>query len=676
MRASGNFTRSAPVIRTAASLMTHAIRGGSSSFPVRLLQGFLLRAIAALLGAVALPAVARDLVDLPLEALMQIEVEGASRYAQKRTEAPAATRILTREDIRRHGWRNLTEALSAISGLYVSRDRVYSYLGVRGLSTPGDYNGRVLLLVDGYRVNDAIYDQALIGDELGLDLAWVERIEFVPGPGSVVYGGNALLGVINVLTRDGGAMNGGQAYVGAGDFSEWRAGASYGRRLDNGARLFLGASYMDANSMALDYPGQGSLPEGSDAETATRALLKLDFGDMRFEAGMSERDKQVPGAPFGTDFGDPRHVIQDRAGFVDWQWRPRLNERTTALARMFYGSYEYEADYPFSGVINHDLGRGRRWGGEGQIDMQVSDAHRLVAGVEYQHDDRLQRNHDIQPFTAYLDDRRQGERAGIYAQDEWRLGEYILDLGARYDHHDGFGGIVNPRVALIRPGDSGHTLKLIVGTAYRPPNAYELYYQDGSTQLANPGLDPERVRTAELVWEWRHGVWAASASLFGNRISDRITLVDVGGGVLSYRNTGNATARGVEMEAAYRADGLDLSAGYTFTWAENDSTGGWMVNSPKHLAKLRASVPLAHRQVLLALDTLAMSGRRTLTGHAGGFGVVNLNLIWRLARGMELSAAATNLFDKHYADPASAEFTPDRIIQDGRALRLRLMTEF
>jgi iron complex outermembrane receptor protein len=658
-----------------------AQRVGGKGFPPYVRSGFAFPfsrvhvftlLVAALL---APPALAEDLADLPLEALMRMEVEGASRFPQKFSEAPAAATILTREDIRRHGWRTLAEALAAVRGVYVTRDRVYSYLGVRGLSTPGDYNGRVLLLVDGHRVNDTIYDQAFIGNELGLDLAWVERIEFVPGPGSVVYGGNALLGVINVTTRTGLDMGGGQAYVEAGDFDAWRTGASYGRVLDNGADLFMGVSHMDAQGQALDYPGQGSLPRGADAETASAALLKLTWGDMRFEAGFSDRDKQVPGAPFGADFGDARFAIEDRSSHLDWQWRPVLSEDTVALARLYYGDYVYEGDYPIAGTLNRDLGHGRWWGGEARVDTRLTDTQRLVACVEYQHDDQLQRNHDVDPFAQYLDDRRKGERIGIYAQDELRLGDFILDLGARYDHHDGFGGIVNPRVALIRPWPSGHTLKAIVGSSYRPPNAYELYYQDGATQIANPNLDPERIQAVELVWEYQRGDWLASASLFHNHFTDRIALADIGGGLLSYRNTGAACAEGVELEATHHLGKLQLSGNYSYTSARDD-TGAWLVNSPKHLAKARASLPLFDTRATLALDAQAMSERKTRMGSAGGFGVVNLNFIWRFSRDLELSATATNLFDKHYADPSSEEFVPDSIAQDGRALRLRLTAGF
>ena len=91
------------------------------------------------------------------------------------TEAPASVTIVTADDIARFGYRTLADILRSARGLFVSYDRNYSYLGARGLQRPGDYNSRILLLVDGHRMNDNVYDQAAIGPDFGLDPAMFER---------------------------------------------------------------------------------------------------------------------------------------------------------------------------------------------------------------------------------------------------------------------------------------------------------------------------------------------------------------------------------------------------------------------------------------------------------------------------------------------------------------------
>ena len=113
--------------------------------------------------------------------------------------------IVTAEDIRTFGWPTLAEALTGVRGFYVTNDRNYTYVGVRGFGRPSDYNNRILVLVNGHRFNDNVYDQALVGIEFPIDLALVERIEVIRGPGSALYGTSAFFAVINVVLRPGGA---------------------------------------------------------------------------------------------------------------------------------------------------------------------------------------------------------------------------------------------------------------------------------------------------------------------------------------------------------------------------------------------------------------------------------------------------------------------------------------
>ena len=108
---------------------------------------------------------AADLTELPLEALMNIEVPkvyGASKLEQKETEAPASVTIVTADEIKKYGDRTLADVLRSVPGFNVSYDRDYAFLGTRGLSL-GDFNDRVLLLVDGHRVNNNYNDGAAIG---------------------------------------------------------------------------------------------------------------------------------------------------------------------------------------------------------------------------------------------------------------------------------------------------------------------------------------------------------------------------------------------------------------------------------------------------------------------------------------------------------------------------------
>lgn len=144
-----------------------------------------------------------DLTQMSIEDLLSVEVYSASKFTQKTTEAPAAVSIVTAADIKTYGYRSLADILGSVRGLFITGDRNYQYVGVRGFNRPGEYNSRILLLVDGIRVNDANYDTASIGPEFFLDVNLIERVEVVRGPGSSIYGSNAFFGVVNVITKRG-----------------------------------------------------------------------------------------------------------------------------------------------------------------------------------------------------------------------------------------------------------------------------------------------------------------------------------------------------------------------------------------------------------------------------------------------------------------------------------------
>src|ERR1700734_3596037 len=147
-----------------------------------------------------------SLLDDSLEELMAIKIDtvyGASGFMQKVTEAPASITIITSEEIQKHGYRTLADILRNVRGFYVTYDRNYSYLGVRGFGLPGEYNNSIALLVDGHRLNDDIFDAALIGTEFPIDVDMIDRKEVIRGPNSSLYIASAFLGVINVITKRG-----------------------------------------------------------------------------------------------------------------------------------------------------------------------------------------------------------------------------------------------------------------------------------------------------------------------------------------------------------------------------------------------------------------------------------------------------------------------------------------
>ena len=135
---------------------------------------------------------------------------------------------------------------------------------------------------------------------------------------------------------------------------------------------------------------------------------------------------------------------------------------------------------------------------------RIGGSHTVIGGIEYR-DNFLQhqKNYDESPYAVYLDENRSSYSVGVYAQGEFILSDTLLvNAGTRYDYYKDFQGNVSPRIALIYTPFEKTTIKLIYGEAYRIPNMYELYYTDGNiSQKANPGLDPETIKTYQVVLE-------------------------------------------------------------------------------------------------------------------------------------------------------------------------------
>jgi iron complex outermembrane receptor protein len=143
----------------------------------------------------------KDIGDASLEELGNIQVYSASKRLQSTSDAPASVTVITADDIQKYGYRTLADILESVRGFYITYDRENSFLGVRGFGRLGDWNSRILLLIDGHRINDNVNGDAFLGTEFLLDVDLIERIEIIRGPSSSLYGADAFLAVINVVTR-------------------------------------------------------------------------------------------------------------------------------------------------------------------------------------------------------------------------------------------------------------------------------------------------------------------------------------------------------------------------------------------------------------------------------------------------------------------------------------------
>jgi outer membrane receptor for ferrienterochelin and colicins len=644
-----------------------------------------------------------DLLEMSVAELMTVEVAtvfGASKYEQQVTDAPASVSIVSADDIKRFGYRTLADALRSVRGLYVTYDRNYNYLGVRGFDRPGDLNTRVLLLVDGHRINDNIFESAPIGTEFPVDVDLIARIEVIRGASSSLYGTNAFLAVVNVITKKAGDLKGSEIAAAAGSFETYNGRVSYGKEYHNGLGVLLSASFMTSDGPDRLYYKEfddGSSSNGIarhvDGDENYQFFSKLTYRDFTLTGALASRRKTIPTASFGTVFNNRNNNTTDAHSLIDLRYAHSFENDTELTLRAFYDRYVYDGNYMYDHtpdgpplVLNKDQAWGYWWGGEAQVTRTFFERHKLTGGLEYRDNSvQHQRNYDAAPYFQYLDDRRSSAIWALYLQDEFQLLENLtLSAGVRYDHYDSFGGTTNPRLALIYKPAEHTVLKLLYGRAFRAPGAYEFYYSDGGqTTKANPSLKPEQIETYEAIYEQyflKH--YRSSMSVFYYRINDLISQgTDPSDGLLQFANSNTVDAKGGELELEGTWDnGLRGRVSYTYQQAQDADTGVTLTNSPRHLAKFNLVLPLLPDRLFLGLEQQYQSSRSTMLGRGTGAAhLSNATLSYRTPLpGLEFSLSVYNLFDSHYGDPGAGEpqHVQDVIRQDGRSFRLKLGYSF
>ncbi len=248
-----------------------------------------------------------DITELSVEDLMEVTIETVSKFEQRVIEAPASVSIVTSEEIKKYGYRNLADLLRGVRGFFVNYDRAYHYLGIRGFSRGGDYNTRFLLLIDGHRINETIYDTATIGNELPLDIDLIDRVEVIRGPGSSLYGANAFFGIINIITRKGGDLKGFEASGEAGSFYTYKGRLSYGNKFEKGLEVLVSGSLYDSQGDQKLYYGEYDSPatnfgiaKDCDDEGYGSFFGKASFYDFTLEGAYQQTEERGSNGELGN----------------------------------------------------------------------------------------------------------------------------------------------------------------------------------------------------------------------------------------------------------------------------------------------------------------------------------------------------------------------------------------
>jgi iron complex outermembrane receptor protein len=648
-----------------------------------------------LFALLAVPAVvqAQQLPDLSLEELMRIDagrVFGASERMQPVTEAPASVSFVTAEEIARAGYRTLADILRGVRGFYVTDDRNFSFLGARGFGTPGDYNSRILLLVNGHRVNDNVFGQAEIGAEFGMDPAMFERVEIIRGPASAIYGDSAFFAVVNVITRTGASLEGVSIAVEGGNLDTARTQASLGRRFASGLDLALSGTYERSGGVeqlyfpAFDTPDTNhGVAVGLDGERLAQFYSHITFKNLTVTGTYGTRERHVPTASFGSSFNEQRspELSTDRHALLDGEYARSIGA-ARLVVRASYDRFSGFGNFPLAleagapALVGRTEFLGTRWSTEGRLTRPLPGRHVVTLGAQFidnVHQDQQLHYSQAEPGLVEFVENGSSAQHAIYAQDEFKAARWlILNAGVRYDHYEDFVRFT-PRAAVIVTPSHRQSFKYLYGSAFRAPNAYEL----NSFYFGVPDLRPESIDTHELVWErYASDRLRTSVSTYWYQADHLITLRPDAATFLgvTYANAGHVRAKGLEFEAQMRISaGVRGLVSYAVQSAKDEDSGEALINSPHHMLKARVSLPGPTIHSSLTIEVQNLSSRTTLAGSIlPAATLANVTLIQPAGRFFELVGTVRNLFGEQYADPGSSAHLQDSLPQNGRTFRVGL----
>jgi outer membrane receptor for ferrienterochelin and colicins len=652
--------------------------------------------VAAAMMGVARPGLAqepRDLTSLSPEELSRFGAEtasNASKYLKKITDAPASVSIVTAEEIRVYGYRTLADVLNSVRGFSISNDRNYTYLGFRGLSRAGDLNTRILILIDGHRLNDNVFDSALVGDEFPVDLENVDRVEIIRGPGAAMYGTSAFSAVISVITKRGDTVHGLAATASLGTFDARRLRMAWGRTTDKGLHVLLsGSTAASAGDSRLYFPEfdapdtNGGIAERADGQRFDRLAMNLDAGHFSVQGVYGARLKHIPTASFGTLFNDSRTRTLDERGYVDVQYGRELGQRSDVIARAYWDQYDYDGWYILGNdsgdpTVSRDNVRGSWVGGELTLAHRLSTRQRVTAGAEYRQSLRQnQINYDEPPSSiVYLDDRRRLSTWAVNLQDEFTVSPRLqFSAAARYESMPTGGARVTPKLGVIAHVRAATTVKLLYSQALRSPSVYERFYQSPPNYVSNPSLAPEQIETIEGAVEHAISPWLRfSGSLFANRLEGVIVSKADEGGLIRFVNGLDATAHGFELAwIGSTRGGVQMRGSYSGLW-DAEKQAGWLGGASSRLAKLNAILPLERIRVTTGLSVQIAGTRLTHTGETlPPAAVTNWNVVRTLRKDVEIQGSIFNLFNVRYSEPVSTDHLQGGILQDGRQVAVKVL---
>ncbi|TDH21671.1 TonB-dependent receptor [Segetibacter sp. 3557_3] len=617
------------------------------SFAAGLLTAFFLLASLSSKGQVVIPESPHALKALSIEELMELEVTSVSRSPQKLATAASAVQVITGEDIRNSAATNIAEALRLVGNLQVAQMRSNTWIiGSRGFNTL--FANKLLVMIDGRTVYTPLF-AGVFWDMQNVLLEDVERIEVVSGPGSTLWGANAVNGVINVITKSSKETTGLYAALAIGSFLDNQASVRYGGKLGSNTNFRVYGQHSAR--------GATQTPAGDDFTDAWR----VSQGGFRVDGAAGKSDIYTVQGDYYTG------SIQTAGGNSDFngqnvigRWTKSFSETTDFSVQVYYDRY-YKTDAP---------GRSSDKMNTADIDMQlhfpVGKAHHLTTGIGYRWvKDEFESENSrlaILPRVKNLD------LFNSFIQDQVTLSKAVkLTVGTKLLHnvYTGFG--LQPSARLAVSVSDNNTIWAAVSRAIRTPSRIDVDYFSPAIPVTPPAQGvlggPDFVSEKMVAYELGYRVQpnhksAFSVAAFYNRYNDLYSLEAIPGtSTFQQQNGSRGQSWGAEFSGTYQlSKNWRMRIGYTYVDVDLSAKEGhkfnpdYLANDARHQAQLHSMIKLP---LNLHLDLIARyldSIPQTLaTAQVPAYFTYDARLAYRF-KFAELSLTGQNLFRERHTE--------------------------
>lgn len=596
------------------------------------LKSFL--SISLFLGA-CLPLQAEDSVDKTTLSALEDEIKWiheeqfvstATKTFEKVSKSGSSVSIITKQDLKRMGARNLMDALKRLPGFSVQE----TYIGIPAIEVRGTLSSdseKVLFMIDGHSVNNNLVNGGATWTYNNFSIADIKQIEVVRGPGSALYGANAFVAVINIITETADDISGLEVTLGSETDATRKLNLHYGQELSD-IKVAANLNILESNG-AYQYIENDSVGNsGYTYDWQDRYDFSFNIQSKGFELyGKYIDHRRGPFIGIGNALND--ESIQDYTEyFLDLSYQNQLSSQISLSSRIYLDQFETKNYWEITpeGLRGSPTVKNQKTGAEIQLNYQLTDNNKLLTGFHFEHQTQFDVAHSTNfdpntfaPLPSYMDISDTGnwnasqnrDISAFYLQDIWDITKQLrLIAGYRYDRYSDFGKSVNPRASITWEFMDDFNISAAYGKAFRAPNFAELYNINNPSIIGNPDLIPEKIETYEISLNGQINIRNQfKITNFRNHINNLIERDATN----TFQNTGKLTVNGTELELSSRlVGGSSFDINYTYQFAENEHSNEIQHHVPMH--KANVGFNYRHSQFIHAYIGLLYSGKLTAKG--------------------------------------------------------------